>query len=104
MVGGAGRAGISRGGSSTGILWGDESQGDLDKFEAKLLTPGQFLDPEHSATLGVSTEVPEVAPVGEAGGLVDVDGATGKAVWRRRLNPRHRDAVSAFFGGTQADE
>ncbi|MCB9902984.1 MAG: hypothetical protein H6831_01110 [Planctomycetes bacterium] len=97
MQQGAGVGGISRGGSPTGLLWGDESRGDLDQFESKLLPPGQALDLESSATIGLGTDVPEVAPVAEGAGLVDVEGATGKATWRRRLHPRHRDAVSEFF-------
>ena len=94
---GAGVGGVTRGGSSTGLLWGDESRGDLDQFESKLLPPGQALDVEHSATLGVQTDVPEVAPVAEGAGLIDVEGSTGKATWRRRLHPRHKDAVAEFF-------
>jgi hypothetical protein len=101
---GAGVGGVTRGGGSTGLLWGDESQGDLEKFEPKLLPPGQFLDLENSATMGIATDVPEVAPNAEASGLVDVEGATGKATWRRRLNPRHRDAVSSFFSTSADDE
>jgi hypothetical protein len=100
----SGAGGVSRGGSSTGLLWGDESRGDLDQFEAQLLPPGQFLDAENSATIGVGTEVPEVAPVAEGAGLVDVSGATGKATWRRRLHPRHRDAVSEFFKTPTAED
>ena len=100
----AGAGSVSRGGSSAGLLWGDESRGDLDQFESKLLPPGQFLDADNSATIGVGTDVPEVAPVAEGAGLVDVEGATGKATWRRRLHPRHRDAVSEFFKSpTDAD-
>ena len=98
-----GVGGISRGGGSTGLLWGDESRGDLDSFEAQLLPAGQALDLASSATLGVSAEIPQVAPVGEAAGLQDVEGATGKATWRRRLSPRHRDAVNSFFS-TAADD
>ena len=86
------------------MLWGDESRGDLDQFEAQLLPPGQRADLENSATLGVAAEVPEVAPVAEGSGLQDVQGATGKATWRRRLNPRHRAAVSHFFSSAADDE
>jgi hypothetical protein len=47
----------------------------------------------------VTVEAPEVAPEGEAAGLSEVAGAQGEAVWRRRLAPRHRDAVERFFTG-----
>jgi len=92
-----GIGGISRGGSSTGLLWGDESEGDHDRFRPELLPSSRFLDIEHSATLAVGEDAPEVAPIGEDAGRVDVAGAEGEAAWRRRLSPRHRDAVQEFF-------
>jgi len=98
-----GVGGISRGGGSTGLLWGDESVGDRDRFETKLLPPTQFLDLESSARVGLGADVPEVAPVGEGAGLVDVEGSAGKAAWRRRLSPRHRHAVSTFFSSSEDD-
>ncbi len=52
----------------------------------------------------VELDVPEVAPVEEGAGLAEVEGATGRATWRRRLKPRHRDAVKAFFGGSTDEE
>lgn len=48
--------------------------------------------------------MPEVAPVEEGAGLADVEGATGRATWRRRLNPRHRAAVKTFFSGTTDED
>jgi hypothetical protein len=69
-----------------------------------LLPPGQFLDLENSMPVRVELDVPEVAPVEEGAGLAEVEGATGRATWRRRLKPRHRDAVKAFFGGSTDEE
>lgn len=83
------------GGGHTGVLWGDESA--PGQFEAQLLPPSAFPDLEHSAKLGESIDVPEVAPTGEGAGLADVQGSTGEAAWRRRLSPRHRKAVQEFF-------
>ncbi len=97
-MGGSGLAGSAtgvRGGGPTGLAWGDEANGG--RFESNLLPGGKFSDYEHSAPLGESVDVPEVAPVGESAGLVDVQGSTGEAAWRRRLSPRHRDAVREFF-------
>lgn len=96
--------GVSRGGSSTGLMWGAESGVDAGRFESKLLPPGRFVDLENSASLGLEIDVPEVAPVGEGAGLVDVEGSEGKAAWRRRLSPRHRDAVREFFSGDGGGE
>ena len=93
--------GIDRGGSSTGLLWGEESQTDASRFETKRLSSAQFLDLQSSRALGVAADAPEAAPVGEGAGLVDVEGATGEASWRRRLSPRHRDAVSTFFSKSE---
>lgn len=86
------------------MLWGDESEGDLEKFESKLLPPGQFLDLESSAPISQELDVPEVAPVAEGAGLAEVEGATGRATWRRRLHPRHREAVKAFFSGSTDED
>ncbi len=97
----AGLGGVSRGGGSTGLLWGDESEGEA--FESKLLRPSRFPDIENSAALAESVDVPEVAPDGEGAGLVDVQGSTGEAAWRRRLSPRHREAVQEFFSHGKDD-
>jgi hypothetical protein len=100
---GAGVGGITRGGSSTGLLWGRESETDASRFETKRLSSAQFLDLQHSAAVGVAADAPEAAPVGEGAGLVDVEGSTGEASWRRRLSPRHRDAVSTFFSNRKRE-
>ena len=98
-----GVGGITRGGSSTGLLWGEESQTDSSRFETKRLSSAQFLDLQNSATLGVAADAPEAAPLGEGAGLVDVEGASGEASWRRRLSPRHRDAVKNFFSNKKRE-
>lgn len=86
----------TEGGSNVSTQWGEEIEVD-GKFESKLLRPSSFPDLENSALLGLEDDVPEVAPAGESGGLIDVQGSTGEAAWRRRLSPRHRDAVQEFF-------
>ena len=47
------------------------------------------------------TTDPLAAPPDEAqaegAGLVEVGASTGKSAWRRRLAPRHRQAVKSFF-------
>ena len=92
---------MGRGGSSTGLLWGDASRDDLASFESRLLPGAAAPDLANSATFDLQVDAPEVAPDAEGAGLVDVEGSTGKAAWRRRLSPRHRDAVRAFFSGPE---
>ena len=83
------------------MTWGEESEGRSEDFEARALDPARYLDPETSAQLGVSSTAPEVDAQDESGGLVDVKASGGRSAWRRRLAPRHRNAVKAFFGATQ---
>ena len=92
----------TRGGGATRRIWGDESQVD-GKFKSRLLAPARLPDMENSAVLGLEDDVPEIAPIGESGGLVDVERATGETAWRRRLSPRHREAVQEFFSHKQGD-
>ncbi len=87
------------GGGSTGLLWGDEAGGDQSRFEPRLLSPARFPDLENSTRIAVGTDAPEVLPEGQGAGLLEVEAARGKATWRRRLSPRHRDAVRQFFKG-----
>ena len=47
--------------------------------------------------LGEAPGAPEVAPIGEAAGLAEFDATLEGAAWRRRIAPRHRRAVQAFF-------
>lgn len=100
---GAGVGGVDRGGSSTGLLWGETSDVDREAFAPRLLSPSRFLDLERSGAIGVSVEAPEVEAAAESAGLVDVEGAAGEASWRRRLSPRHRDAVRTFFSQHERD-
>jgi hypothetical protein len=92
-----GRGGVTRGRGDAEMTWGEESQGQLDQFEAKVLDPAHSLDVENSAVLGVGAAAPTVEPVAEGAGNADVAVSTGKSAWRRRLAPHHRDAVKGFF-------
>lgn len=98
---GDGAADSARGGGASGLTWGDESSRDLASFQAHLLPAGAAADPASSASLGFEVEAPEVAPAGEGAGLVDVQASAGGAAWRRRLRPRHREAVRAFFASPE---
>jgi len=100
---GAGVGGIDRGGSSTGLLWGEAAGHQREGFQPRLLTPSRFLDLESSSAVGLAADAPEVAPSEEGAGLVDVETSPGKASWHRRLSPRHRDAVRTFFSKNQRE-
>ena len=79
------------------MIWGEESQGDTERFEARTLDPAEYADLENSGVLGVDATTPEVDPTAEGAGLVEVEGSGGGTAWRRRLSPRHRRAVRTFF-------
>lgn len=85
------------------MTWGEESPGDADRFAAKPLPPAETLDPERLALAGLGSAAPNSGDVrGEASGLVPAAASPGAASWRRRLAPRHRDAVKTFFSGPEA--
>jgi hypothetical protein len=94
---GPGQGGVSRGRGDAEMTWGAEAQGDTDRFEAKALPDAQYRDAEHSAVVGVGASAPTVEPVAEGAGNADVELSTGRAAWKRRLAPHHREAVKSFF-------
>jgi hypothetical protein len=94
-----GRGGVSRGRADAELTWGDESPGRTDQFEPEQLPDARVLDTESTAIVGVGATRPDVEPVGQSGGAVDVSASTGRSAWKRRLAPHHRDAVQGFFGG-----
>jgi hypothetical protein len=79
------------------MVWGRESKGDTDRFEAKALPSAQYPDADHSAVLGIGAAAPTVDPTAEAAGLSNVSVSAGKSAWKRRLAPHHREAVKTFF-------
>ncbi len=94
---GTGQGGVSRGRGDAEMTWGTETQGDTDRFEAKALPDAQYRDADHSAVIGVGASAPTVDPVAEGAGNADVELSTGRAAWKRRLAPHHREAVKTFF-------
>ena len=84
------------------MIWGEETPGGTERFEAKALEPARFLDPGSSAVLGLGAAAPEVAPQAGGAGLVETEASSGKAAWRRRLAPRHRAAVKQYFSSGDA--
>ena len=84
------------------MIWGEETPGTTERFEAKALEPARYLDVEESAVLGLGATEPEADPVAGRSGLVETAASSGRAAWRRRLAPRHRDAVQQFFSSGSA--
>jgi hypothetical protein len=89
--------GVNRGRGDAELIWGEESAGRTSDFEAKLLRPSRFDDPESSLLIGVGSADPKVDAVEEGAGLAEVEASTGSSAWRRRLSPHHRRAVGSFF-------
>jgi hypothetical protein len=94
-----GRGGVSRGRGDATLDFSGETPGRTDQFEAKELDPAQWLDAESTAIVGVGAAAPTADPTAQAGGLVESEASAGRAAWRRRVAPHHRDAVLSFFGG-----
>ncbi|MFO0981607.1 MAG: hypothetical protein U1E76_07610 [Planctomycetota bacterium] len=92
-----GNGGVDRGRADAAMIWGKESAGQSDRFAVRVLKPGDYLDPDQSTTLGVSQAAPEANPQRAPTDRTSVPADQGQGAWRRRLSPRHRDAVKAFF-------
>lgn len=80
------------------MTWGEETPGSTDAFESRTLPAAEHADPEHSAIVGLGAAAPTVDPRAQAPGAGAVEGSGGSGAWRRRLAPRHRDAVRTWFG------
>jgi hypothetical protein len=93
-----GGGGVDRGRGDAELTFGDESPGRSSEFESQTLPESQFVDEASSARVGVSAGAPTVDPNHESAGAGNVLRSQGEASWRRRIAPRHRAAVSAFFG------
>ncbi|MBL8695960.1 MAG: hypothetical protein JNJ88_17835 [Planctomycetes bacterium] len=100
MPQGPGSGGVTRGRGDAPMAWGSASEGDESKFQAQVLDPARSLDAEHSAITGISAGAPKADPRGESAGNVAVSASSGKATWRRRLSPHHREAVRTYFSGS----
>ena len=90
---------VSRGPGAADMYWGRPAPGSTDDLGVEALPQAEFLDPESTTLLGVAAGTPQAKPLREgSAAATGTDGtATGSAAWRRRLSPRHRDAVRTFF-------
>lgn len=98
MAGIPGRGGVARGRGDAALDFSSETPGRTDQFEARELSPAEYLDPESSALLGVGATSPTVDPLAQGGSQGEARASAGRASWKRRVAPRHRDAVQSFFG------
>jgi len=99
VAGNPGRGGVSRGRGDAALDFSGETPGRTDVFEARELDPAEWLDPESTAIVGVGAAAPTIDPKAQGGGLVETQASAGRAAWKRRVAPHHRDAVQSFFGG-----
>jgi hypothetical protein len=85
------------------MTWRDEVAGRTDQFGAEQLPDASVLDSESTAIVGVASVAPTVEPSAEGAGAIQVQASAGRSAWKRRLAPRHREAVQGFFGGGKDD-
>ncbi len=94
-----GAGGVSRGRGDAALTSGAETPHGSDAFEARRLDPAEVADMEQLRLLGIGSTAPTALDAGEAAGRAALEASTGNAAWRRRVAPRHRQAVGTFFGG-----
>ncbi|MFT5732392.1 MAG: hypothetical protein ACJA2W_001373 [Planctomycetota bacterium] len=70
-----------------------------DAFQSERLTPAEYAALDQSTLIGVGVAAPTASgSAGEAaGGAAPAATSAGSAAWKRRIDPRHRRAVSKFF-------
>lgn len=100
-AGGPSSGGVSRGRGDAALSLGAETPHDSGAFAPKRLDPAKAADREQLELLGIGSTAPKASDAGEATGLQQLGPSTGDAAWRRRVAPRHRRAVGAFFGGAE---
>ncbi len=96
-----GRGGVSRGRGDAELTWGAESDEQGIRFKETVLPPG-FLEDPKDEVVGVRLTAPKVEPAAtaERGPAREIDPATGRETWNRKLRPRHKEVVKEFFNTT----
>ncbi|MBC8405571.1 MAG: hypothetical protein H8E15_10115 [Planctomycetes bacterium] len=90
-------AGITRGPGSVPLTWGDETPDLRDQMKwTSMAAPDS---PEEAMEIiRMTSTAPTVDAKAEGVGAADVVTSTpGETVWKRRMNPDHRQAVKRFF-------
>lgn len=95
---GPGAGGLDRGRGDATLRLTNESDTDTSKLDVTRLPPG-IAAPDEWSIVGLRRASPEVDPNRDStvGGTGSTSGSGGEATWRRRVAPRHRDAVRRFF-------
>ena len=98
MAAGAGGVGQGPGAAELGIGSPNDPFKD-EAFQSKRLTPAEYASLDRSTLVGVGLAVPVASgQAGEAAGTAaPTSPSSGAAAWKRRIDPRHRRAVSKFF-------
>ncbi|MEX1025212.1 MAG: hypothetical protein WD226_09060 [Planctomycetota bacterium] len=92
-----GDVGLSRGRGDAPLRFAGETEDQAARFAERALPAATQLDREHSELVARGEAVPEVAPEEGPSGGSATDTSAGARTWRRRVAPRHRRAVRAFF-------
>jgi hypothetical protein len=92
-----GSGGQQRGPGPAPLSFAEGSELDPDSFRPRELSAAELDDLENTAILSVSAVAPEVRISEELVDGLPGSGLEHKSAWRRRLAPRHREAVRKFF-------
>ena len=99
-----GRGGINRGPGHATLDYDNDVKDLTDGLQSRKLPPGASLPKRNAQTLGLSVAAPQLDPkrAGAAGAAGTA--GEGEAAWRRRMAPRHREAVRRFFLHPRAND
>lgn len=104
-VGRSGQGAASRGRTDAELSWGHETDARAAQFKEMLLPKGPHDDPrEEQATLKRSAPLEEVTASGARAARRSPEQAAGQATARRKLTPRHREAVRKYFDQREQPE
>jgi hypothetical protein len=93
-----GQGGINRGRADAQLTYGDESESDESRFQSVVLPPG-FLDRPEGDLVRITKTAPTTEPAATAkrSQQRQLDPASGRATWTRRLQPKHQRIVRHYF-------
>ncbi|NQU48225.1 MAG: hypothetical protein HQ519_06225 [Planctomycetes bacterium] len=89
--------GITRGPGSVPLTWGDETPDLRDQMKWQSMAAPDSPE-EAMQIIRMTSSAPTIDAKAEGVGAADVvTGTPGETVWKRRMNPDHRQAVKRFF-------
>jgi hypothetical protein len=95
--------GITRGPGAAPLTWGAETPDLREQMTSEGL-PAPDSPESAMQLLGFSQLAPEINAQAEGQSSGGAVGATGEAVWKRRMSPEHRKAVQRFFQRGEGDK